>query len=380
MLSSIYSRKIKLISHLLDLKTLSIPIFLFIYIICNLVASYLYLQYHYYPSFLKISEPGRSILSSSHSKRARRSLTSRGIQFADASGRPLTNTREISRWITPADRQMWLKQCAYSSKRTLCEEGNFPRSTENCPPHTSYSHWLNSSDATTIAGGKHRGRLGYILQYSQCNQYLKVVLVSPDPEFYLHEPVIVKRKHIYSSAPGSLTPTTKPQKNEDQCVDSDIADDDSLCNFVAEDDDYQLEDEEEEEEDDPAPATITGRKHQCPFVLKGPPTKRRRVAVAIPPPTKSKQEIPALAFKVEQYVTVAGGKYAGQKCIILKHLARRVSIQLVDSGLVTCISRRSLGLDEEKTVWHAKPRRSPRIKAMMEASEKSCDDMDGGNP
>ena len=76
--------------------------------------------------------------------------------------------------------------------------------------------------------------------------------------------------------------------------------------------------------------------------------------------------------------TITSGKYAGQQFIIVKHLACRVRIQLVDSGLVTCISRRSLGLDEEKTVWHEEPRRSPRgheqprrsarIKAMVEAS------------
>ena len=72
--------------------------------------------------------------------------------------------------------------------------------------------------------------------------------------------------------------------------------------------------------------------------------------------------------EAEEFVTITGGKYAGRQCIIVKHLARRVRIQLVDSGLVTCISRRSLGLDEVKTVWHANPRRSARIKAMMEAS------------
>jgi len=76
--------------------------------------------------------------------------------------------------------------------------------------------------------------------------------------------------------------------------------------------------------------------------------------------------------------TITSGKYAGQQCIIEKHLPRRVRIQLVHSGLVTCISRLSLGLDEEKTVWHEEPRRSPRgheqprrsarIKAMVEAS------------
>ena len=76
--------------------------------------------------------------------------------------------------------------------------------------------------------------------------------------------------------------------------------------------------------------------------------------------------------------TITGGKYADQQCIIVKHLARKVRVELVDSGMVTCISRRSLGLDVEKTSWHEEPRRSPRgheqprrsarIKAMMEAS------------
>ena len=81
---------------------------------------------------------------------------------------------------------------------------------------------------------------------------------------------------------------------------------------------------------------------------------------------------PAKRRKVEQTTIISGGKYAGQKCIILKHLARRVRVQLLDSGRVTCISRGSLGLDEEKTVWHFQPRRSPRIQAMNMMEGSTC--------
>ena len=79
------------------------------------------------------------------------------------------------------------------------------------------------------------------------------------------------------------------------------------------------------------------------------------------------------AKKEEEAVpsTIIGGKYAGKNCIILEYLPHKVRVQIVGSSLITCISRRSLGLDEKKTVWHTQPRRSPRIRAMMEASRKS---------
>lgn len=194
--------------------------------------------------------------------------------------------------------------------------------------------------------GEHKNRLGYIIKYYKCNKYVKVCLVSKDNDFPRSQPVVVKRRHIQPGAPGSL-----------QQVDGD-ADDFSICNLMAEDDDYQWDDDEDEEEIDPTPSpsntiiTTIGKKHSCPSSLQGRPAKRQKVE--------------------QSTTTIIGGKYAGQKCIILKHLARRVRVQLLDSGRVTCISRGSLRLDEEKTVWHAQPRRSPRIQAMKMMEVSTC--------
>ena len=208
---------------------------------------------------------------------------------------------------------------------------------------------------------------------SRAHPAVKVCLVSRANDFYRSQPVVVKRSDIQPSAPGSLTSSYHPQY---QHVDGD-ADDFSMCNCMAEDDDYQWEDDEDEGEDDPVSSpsttitlsspstTITttiGKKHPCPSSLQGRPAKRQ---------------------KVEQTTTISGGKYAGQKCIILKHLARRVRVQLLDSGRVTCISRGSLGLDEEKTAWHAQPRRSPRIQAMKMMEGSTCrksQSLAAGNP
>ena len=112
-----------------------------------------------------------------------------------------------------------------------------------------------------------------------------------------------------------------------------------------------------------APSTTIGKKHSCPSKLKGRPPKRQKVSAS---PTAIGKMHPCL-FPV----TITGGKYAGKNCIILEHLPHRVRVQIVGSSLITCISRRSLGLDEKKTVWHTQPRRSPRISAMMEASRTS---------
>ena len=136
-------------------------------------------------------------------------------------------------------------------------------------------------------------------------------------------------------------------------------------------------------------ATTIGKKRPCPSSLQGRPTKRQRVdhqdeKEIVPAPSPSStigkkhlcpfppQDRPAKRRKVEQTTIISGGKYAGQKCIILKHLARRVRVQLLDSGRVTCISRGSLGLDEEKTVWHFQPRRSARIQAMKMVEGSTC--------
>ena len=318
-----------------------------------------------------------------------------GVHFADASGKPLTETKQISRWQTRADNQRRAEQATLASKQSNWEMANFPRNTKSDMHRNSrcYRQWLVSPKGTMIIKGEHEYRLGFILGYLPCKKHLLVRLVSRDPNFSHSQPVVVKREHIYRDAPGYLPP---PKPQDQYTIAGGVAiagtasDNKNLCNRTEVDKPVASVTvvQEGEKDNAPSPSTTLGNNHPRLLALKDSSTESHCVDLSSMTDGARKQDVPALSFNahvepVEQPLSITGGKYAGQKCIILKHLARRVRVQLLDSGRVTCISRGSLGLDEEKTVWHFQPRRSARIQAMKMVEGSTCrksQSLAAGNP
>jgi hypothetical protein len=244
----------------------------------------------------------------------------------------------------PGQMEEWDDQVKFDKEQVKRELRQFElHNPEEC--NALHNEWMLDKKGILIAKGEHAGRCGIFVKHGMVLGDVHVKLVAPGGRF---NPVIVESSEIFPGYKGSEA------------------------------------EEEEEEEEEAAPSTTTGysqkrrrssNEDEDNATTPGcPPFKRRRKS------DETKDDLDPIVPEAEEEAeeeeeaapsTISGGKYAGKNCIILEYLPHRVRVQIVGSSLITCISRRSLGLDEKKTVWHTQPRRSPRIRAMMEASRKS---------